>query len=137
MSPRLPAGYRYQSGVTLVELMIAVAVMFILTAVAVPLYQGYLSNTRDAALRQKVEAFRMFQNDYRIDNGTYLAGEYVPGGSNDFAALGYRVEDDASGITLEVEAGSCGTIADCYKVTAENAEGRRYIWDNGAETWEN
>lgn len=124
-------------GFSLVEMMITVTLIFIVSGIAFQAYQGYLDTSRDSALRQKAEEFRMFQGNFRVDNGTYLAGEYVPGGVNDFVAAGYRPQNDRSGISLEVEAGACGTIADCYKVTAENAEGRRFIWDNGAESWEN
>lgn len=126
-----------EGGFSLVELIIGVTLIFIVSGIAFQAYRGYLDTSRDSALRHKAEELRLFQGNYRVDNGTYLAGDYVPGGVNDFVAAGYRPQNDRSGISLEVEAGACGTIADCYKVTAENAEGRRYIWDNGAESWEN
>ena len=126
---------RLQSGVTLVEMMVAVAIIFIFAAIAIPTYQGYLSHSRDNLLRGTVENFGLFQTNFRFENGTFLAGEYEPGGDNDFAAMGYVVPQDTSGISLRVEAGACGDIARCYKVTATNEDGRRYIRDGANELW--
>lgn len=123
------------SGFSLVEMMIAVAVIFIVSGIAVQAYQGYLENVRQQALMSRVEAFRMFQDNWRIDNGTYVAGNYVPGGTNDFATIGYRVPDDDDGIAFRVEACDGGTIDECYKVAATNERGDTLVWQRGAYTW--
>lgn len=127
---------RLQRGVTLIELMIATAVLFIVAGLAASVYRDYLSTVRQEALMTRVEGFRMFQDNWRIDNGTFAAGTYESGGTNDFAGIGYRVPGDNDGITMEVDACDGGTIAECYKVTATNGQGDTLVWQRGAYTWE-
>lgn len=124
-----------QAGVTLIELLVAVAVMFVIAAIAIPAYTGYVENAERQVLISRVEAFRMFQDNWRIDNGTYFEGQYESGGVNDFAAIGYRVEDDTDGIRMEVEACDGGVIENCYKVTATSRRGHTLVWQNATYTW--
>lgn len=127
-----------QRGVTLIELMAAVAILAVIAAIAVPAYQNYLRTGVDAALKDKATKLRLFEENYRIDNGTYLAGTYNPVTNvNTLIDTGYRVSGDAGDIVLTVTAGNCGDIANCFRVTAEDGTTRRYIWNNGTETWEN
>ncbi|MFP5439896.1 MAG: type IV pilin protein [Gammaproteobacteria bacterium] len=130
------ASFRRQRGFTLVEVMVAAVVMFLLVAVSIPVYQGYMENARREAIVLKTNNFKMFLENYHIDEGTYVAGDYVPGGVNDFAVMGYRVPNDDDGISFRVEAGSCGDIADCYKVTASNQHGEQGTLENQVWTWE-
>lgn len=124
------------SGFTLVEMMIAVAVIFIVSGIAMQAYEGYIQNVRQQALMSRVEAFRMFQDNWRIDNGTYVAGSYTAGGTNDFAAIGYRVPDDDDAISFRVQACDGGNISNCYKVTATNDRGDTLVWQRGNYSWE-
>lgn len=121
---------RRQRGFTVVELMVAVAVIFLLAAIAIPSYQRYLQTARESALLSKVDSFRMYIDNYRIDNGTYMEGTYDPGaGVNDFAGpMGFRVDNDDSGIAFTVEPGACGNIANCYQVVAVDQHGNRLTW---------
>lgn len=126
---------RGNAGFSLVEMMIAVAVLFIVSGIAISLYSGYTQTARQQTLMAKVEAFRMFQDNWQIDNETYVAGDYVPGGTNDFDAMGYRIAGDRDGISLNVEACDGGAIETCYKVTATDRDGNVLVWQNGAYTW--
>jgi Tfp pilus assembly protein PilE len=124
-----------QAGVTLVEMMVAVAMMFLIAAIAIPAYRGYLETARQEVLVARVEAFRIFQENYRVDEGEYRAGTYISGVQNDFAVIGYQVPNDDDGLTMVVAACDGGTIAECYKVTATNSQGETAIWQDGAYTW--
>lgn len=126
---------RGSAGFSLVEMMIAVAVLFIISGIAISAYSGYTQTAREQTLMAKVEAFRMFQDNWRIDNGSYLEGDYVPDGTNDFEAMGYRIAGDRDGISLNVEACDGGAIEACYKVTATDSNGNVLVWQNGAYTW--
>lgn len=132
---RVPTSFRRQGGFTVMEVMVAAVVMFLLAAVSIPMYQGYMENARREAIVLKTNTFKMFLENYHIDEGTYLAGTYTPGGTNDFAVIGYQVPNDDDGISFKVEAGSCGDIADCYKVIATNQQGEQGTLENQVWTW--
>ena len=50
---------RSQSGYTLIELMMAVAIIGILAAIAIISYQGYVKKTQMAAIYQTINTFRL------------------------------------------------------------------------------
>lgn len=123
-------------GFTLTELLVTLAVVFLVAAIGVSAYNGYVRTARLQVIMAKVEQFRMFQDNYRSDSGTYLAGSYVPGVTNDFEDdLGYVVRDDTDGISFVVEPGACaGGIADCYRVIATDGFATG-TWENSNWTW--
>jgi general secretion pathway protein G len=62
-----------QSGFTLVELMIVVAIIGILATVAVPSYRQSIVKAREAVLRQDLFTMRDLLDQYRADRGKYPA----------------------------------------------------------------
>ncbi len=58
-------------GFSLIELMIAVAILAIITGIAIPLYSGYIKESKLGAARANVEPLRTALEDYWLDNGTY------------------------------------------------------------------
>lgn len=58
-------------GFTLLELMIAVAILSILAGVAIPAYQGYLDNSREAKLISNIATIEVFQEDLKLRTGSY------------------------------------------------------------------
>jgi type IV pilus assembly protein PilE len=71
MSNRYCVGSKTLTGFTLIELMITVAVVGILSAVALPSYQQYVrrANRQEAMLALSDIALR--QERFRLDNGAY------------------------------------------------------------------
>ncbi len=123
-------------GFTLIEIMIAVAIIGILVAVAVPLYRGYIETGQQQALLARSDGLRIFQENWRVDNGSYFAGTYTSGGANGFAAIGYVVQNDQDGITLTVTACDGDAIANCFKLIATDEAGHSLVWQGGTYTWQ-
>ena len=69
-----------QTGFTLIELMIAVAIVGILAAIAIPAYQEYIAVADDAVLVSNIDSMGIFQEDFRLRRGAYAAGTWPPGG---------------------------------------------------------
>ncbi|MFZ5698141.1 MAG: type IV pilin protein [Pseudomonadota bacterium] len=126
-----------QQGFTLIELMVVVAILAVIAALAIPAYRDYVDTAQRGAIVERINGLRPFIENARIDTGTYAAGTYVSGGANDFGAIGYQVPGDDDGFTLVVAAGACGDLANCYKVTATNADGLVGVYENadGIVTW--
>lgn len=131
---------RAQSGMTMIELIVAMAVLFLLAAVSIPFYRDYMMTARKERIVETVRTFTMFEKNYYLDNQTYAAGEYKPGGvANTFpASMGFRMSNDQDQVSFLVEAGSCGDIADCYRVIATDVGGGltgTYEAATGTWTW--
>jgi prepilin-type N-terminal cleavage/methylation domain-containing protein len=58
-------------GFTLIELLMVVAIIGILTAVAVPSYQGYISNSRATVAKNNLRSIYLKQQEYYTDNNIY------------------------------------------------------------------
>jgi len=60
------------TGFTLIELMIAVAILAIIAAVALPAYRDYIDTSRQGVLVTNISTMEMFQEDFRLRNGGYF-----------------------------------------------------------------
>lgn len=130
---------RHQMGFTILELMVTLVIIFLVSAISSIAYKDYVQTTRYQVIMAKVEQFRMFQDNFRIDNGRYVAGEYQVGMG--FVAedpdddLGYVIDNDTDGISFEVRPGTCaGGIVNCYQVVATDGTVTG-TWENGAWIW--
>lgn len=107
-----------QNGFTLVELMVTVAIIAIITAIAIPAYNGYILEARLSTARSNMDSIRVFLEDYRLDNGTYIGPNgasptlahvesdfgWTPDGDND--AYTYRFELTNNSYNLAVQSGT-------------------------------
>ncbi len=109
-----------ECGFSLLELMIAVAIVGIIAAVAIPVYRGYISNAETGVLRSNIDSIRLFQEDFRLRRGSYASGNYEFGVDTSITdAIGWAPQDD-DGTTYAVVLVNGGAS---YQVTATNPNG--------------
>lgn len=106
-----------EKGFTLIELMIVVAVLAVLSAIALPLYRGYIETSREGTLINNINTIEVFEEDFNLRNGAYSAGVYNGGPDADLVALGWEPQaDDGTVYTIVLGGGG-------YQVTAAHPDG--------------
>ena len=88
---------RHTSGFTLVELMIVIGILSIIAAIAIPTYNGYVREARITSARINIEPLRLALEDFWLDNGAFVEGEWIPSGTQTLAAsnvLSWRPDGD-------------------------------------------
>ena len=126
-----------KAGFTLIELMIVVAIIAIISAIAIPAYNGYIQEAQISTARTSLDSLKLFLEDYRLDNGCYSddASSCSTGTLSGAAAIeavyGWNPNQDDSGLTysLTVSDASSYTITVNYSggsITCDNAGSCNY-----------
>ena len=98
-------------GFSLLELLVAIAIVAVVAAIAVPVYRDYVATARDAALVRQLATIEIFQEDFKLRTGAYGAGAY----------------DAANGVT---------SLTDAIHWQPSRDDGVVYtVTANGADTW--
>jgi prepilin-type N-terminal cleavage/methylation domain-containing protein len=63
-----------RSGFTLVEVLVALAILGILAVIAAPSYMKYVARGRQADAKTQLTAIRQAQEIYKLQHGTYTTG---------------------------------------------------------------
>lgn len=110
-------------GFSLIELMVAAGVMAIISAIAIPLYTDYIETARLGVMSTNIETIRLFEEDYRLSEGTYIAATYNPAdpdaGGGLKAVLGWEPRTEQDTITYVVD----NVSANGFRVTATSSAG--------------
>lgn len=102
-------------GFSLIELMVAVAIIAVLSAIALPLYQGYVQTSREGVLVNNISSIEIFQEDFRLRNGNYFAPAADTAAIT--AGIGWDPRDDG-----DVQY-SIAAAGNSYRVTAVDEAG--------------
>ncbi len=105
-----------KKGFTLIELMIAVAIIAIISAVALPLYNNYILTSQQGVLINNIASIEVFQEDFRLRTGAFMTTAANVAAIT--AAIGWQPQN-VDGTTYSIAAGPAGS----YEVTATNASG--------------
>ncbi|RMF83775.1 MAG: prepilin-type N-terminal cleavage/methylation domain-containing protein [Nitrospirae bacterium] len=108
---------RHDSGYTLVEMMIVVALLGILGAVAIPAYRGYVQTGKEAEAKAGLSNLALLEEQYFAENRTYVAGANAGALK---MALGFNPDKDTK-YTWSVAAGSTGDISTSFVATADGS----------------
>ena len=91
---------RRNAGFSLIELMIAVAVIAILATIAIPVYQNYVSTGKQKSAEAVLEQFPILLETFRAENGRFpLDGTY-----------NYKEADNGTITTNNISTGDGKTI---------------------------
>ena len=107
---------------TLVELLIAIAVVGVLASIAWPSYQGYVSSSRESAMLQVMQSVKIYQEDRRVLLGEYVEGSYDPSNpsvSGGLATiLGWNPVNPDPDISIFAACATDGSAPECARGTA-------------------
>jgi prepilin-type N-terminal cleavage/methylation domain-containing protein len=107
---------------TLVELLIAIAVVGVLASIAWPSYQGYVSSSRESAMLQVMQSVKIYQEDRRVLLGEYVEGSYDPSNpsvSGGLATiLGWNPVNPDPDISILAACATDGSAPECARGTA-------------------
>ncbi len=108
------------SGFTLIELMITVAVIGVISAIAIPTYHGYIKSSCNSVGAWNMEQLEWYVQNYYLENRTYVGtnGTHNPGdtSSNLMTALHWKPNDDDR-FKYEIS----GATANQYTLTVSGA----------------
>lgn len=73
MQKKIPARHQRRNGFSLVELLVAVAVIAILGAIAIPTYRNYVAVSKLKSAESVLEQFPVLLESFRAENGQFPA----------------------------------------------------------------
>jgi len=62
---------RFIAGFTLIELLIVVAIIGILAGVGIPMYNGYITDSKETVAKNDIRSIALMEADYFSDNNQY------------------------------------------------------------------
>lgn len=94
------------SGFSLLELMIAIAILSVLAAIAIPIYNGYILEGHLTGMRSTMSGMRTILEDYRLENGNYAGDGDMVDDTVDGDPYDWEPTGDSSAYTFAVSGGT-------------------------------
>jgi len=78
---------KLQRGFSLIELMITLAIPGVVTAIALPIYTGYIETAQQSFMSDSIQTIILLQEEARLSTGSYKSGTYNPADSGNASGL--------------------------------------------------
>lgn len=98
-------------GFTLIELLVTVAILAILTAVAIPAYNGYITAAKMTEAKNNIAALKLAEEEFFLENNTYFDN----GGGTDNSLLA----SNSQGLWAAIK-GDDGNVNFTYSVSSSS-----------------
>lgn len=99
-----------KKGFSLLELLVVISLIALLTAIAIPSYHSYITQTNRLDGKKAVLELSARLEQYFFDFQTYTI---------DIEQLGGTITSERGFYTLNITAEDCGDIVFCYQISAE------------------
>ncbi len=108
------------TGFTLIELMVVIAVLAIITAIAVPAYNNYIATARLAECSHGAQAIQVALEEFFLTNNRYFDGNgaaQLELNSDSMYTLPAAIVAGTANCDFNVTFGSTGNIATSYSIS--------------------
>ena len=125
-----------QKGFTLIEVMVVVAIIGILTAIAMPNYTAYVQRGKAAEATSHLANLRVQMEQFYQDNRTYVGGPCAPTAGADNFTYACPVASTATAYNLVATGVSAkGMTSFAFSVDQNNAKTSTFNGTVGATCW--